>query len=76
MVAIAGLIGGGYGDKIVLSQNILGHNVVVPGLPLPEEPREITYLDDEFIPRLLHSEIAQQSIQRILIDNPRRIFEA
>jgi phosphotriesterase-related protein len=74
LVAIAGLIGGGYSEKIVLSQDVLGFNVVVPGLPAPEEEREITYLDDEFIPRLLNGGIMQQTIQKILTDNPRHIF--
>lgn len=74
LVAVAGLIGAGYTDKIVLSQDVLGITVPVPGLPMPKEERAITYLDDEFVPRLLRGGTARQSIQRILIDNPRRIF--
>jgi phosphotriesterase-related protein len=75
LVAIAGMIGAGYAEKIVLSQDVLGFNVMVPGLPEAEEEKEITYLDDGFIPRLLRGGIARESIQRILTDNPRRIFE-
>jgi phosphotriesterase-related protein len=74
LVAIAGLIGAGYADKIVLSQDVLGVMAVVPGLPVPKEERKVTYLDDEFIPRLLQGGIAPKSIKQILTNNPKRIF--
>jgi predicted metal-dependent phosphotriesterase family hydrolase len=34
----------------------------------------VTYLEDDFIPRLLKGGIAQKSIDQILLDNPRHIF--
>jgi phosphotriesterase-related protein len=74
LVAIAGLIGAGYADKIILSQDVLGVLAKVPGLPEPKDARKITYLDDEFIPRLLRGGINHQSIQQILVGNPRNIF--
>jgi phosphotriesterase-related protein len=74
LVAIAGLIGAGYTDRIVLSQDVLAFLLVAPGLPVPQEERALTYLEDEFIPRLLKGGIAPKSIEQILIDNPRRIF--
>ena len=74
LVAIIGLIGVGYAEKIVLSQDVLAVNVKVPGLPMPKQERAITYLDDEFIPQILRGGVTQQSIRRILIDNPRHIF--
>jgi phosphotriesterase-related protein len=74
LVAIAGLIGAGYADRIVLSQDILAFLAVVPGLPTPKEECSPTYLEDEFIPRLQQGSISPKSIEQIMIYNPLRIF--
>jgi phosphotriesterase-related protein len=73
LVAIAGLIGAGYTNKIVLSQDIIAFMPSTSGIPLPET--KPTYLDDEFIPRLQKGGIAPANIEQILFDNPRHIFE-
>jgi predicted metal-dependent phosphotriesterase family hydrolase len=73
LVAIAGLIGAGYADKIVLSQDIIAFMPTTSGIPLPET--RPTYLDDEFIPRLQTGGIAPANIEQILVHNPRCIFE-
>ena len=74
LIAIAGLIIAGHADKIVLSQDVLGVTAAVPGLPLPKEKRAITYLEDEFVPRMLRGGIDRAVTQQIFIDNPRRVF--
>jgi phosphotriesterase-related protein len=73
LAAIGGLIVAGHTNKLVLSQDIIAYMPSTSGIPLPE--LKPTYLDDEFIPRLLRGGIAQASIDQILIDNPRNIFE-
>ena len=74
LVAIAGLIGAGYADRIVLSQDILAFLVKVPGLPTPEEECSPTYLEDVFIPRLQKGGISPKIIEQIMIANPKHIF--
>jgi phosphotriesterase-related protein len=74
LVAIAGLIGAGHAERIVLSQDILAFLVSVPGLPMPQEECPPTYLEDEFIPRLQRGGIAPEIIEQVMVDNPRRIF--
>jgi phosphotriesterase-related protein len=73
LVAIAGLIGSGHTDRLVLSQDIIAFMPSTSGIPLPES--KPTYLDDEFVPRLLQGGIAPASIEQILVHNPRHIFE-
>lgn len=73
LAAIAGLIVAGHTDKLVLSQDIIAYMPSTSGIPLPEI--KSTYLDDDFIPRLLQGGITQASIDQILIHNPRNIFE-
>ena len=76
LVAVAGLIGAGYADRIVLSQDATVAHMGNPRfVPSPNEVKKLTYIDDEFIPRLLEGGVASQTIEQILVDNPRRIFE-
>jgi len=76
LVAVAGLIGAGYADRIVLSQDATVTQVGNPRfVPSPNEVKKLTYIDDEFIPRLLEGGVDPETIEQILVDNPRRIFE-
>lgn len=76
LAAVAGLISAGYGGRIVLSQDYTIIRAGRPPLKLFEGyNRELTYLDDEFIPRLVKGGISPQTIEQILSNNPRRIFE-
>ncbi len=74
LVAIAGLISMGYTDRLVLSQDAIMALWGKPCLPASQEEKRVNYLDDEFIPRLRQGGIDPQSIERIMTDNPRRIF--
>jgi phosphotriesterase-related protein len=75
LVAIAGLIGAGYSDRIVLSQDAIMVIWEKPRLSASQEEKRLNYLDDEFIPRLWQGGVAPEIIERIMIDNPRHIFE-
>jgi len=76
LVAVAGLISAGYADKIILSQDAIAAQVGSPQFVPPlNESKKLTYIDDEFIPRLLKGGVAPQAMKQILVDNPRRIFE-
>jgi phosphotriesterase-related protein len=75
LVAVAGLIGAGYANRMTLSQDSIAGWAGNPRFnPPAEQLRRVTYLEDDFIPRLLKGGIAQKSIDQILLDNPRHIF--
>jgi phosphotriesterase-related protein len=73
LVAIAGLIGAGYAKRIVMSQDAIAFMPSTSGIPFPEI--KFTYLDDDFVPRLLRGGIAPANIEQIMKRNPRSIFE-
>jgi phosphotriesterase-related protein len=75
LMAIAGLICGGYAHRIVLSQDSLMAVIETPHIPAPQGENRWTYLEDEFIPRLLQAGIRSEIIEQILVNNPRCIFE-
>jgi len=75
VVAVAGLIGAGYANRMTLSQDsIAGWEGNPRFMPPAEEVRRVTYLEDVFIPRLLKGGISQKTVDQIFIDNPRHIF--
>ncbi|MEJ2739898.1 MAG: hypothetical protein P8105_08750 [Dehalococcoidia bacterium] len=75
LVAVTGLIGAGYTDRMILSQDSLMAVAEAPHLPAPQGENRWTYLEDEFIPRLLNAGIKSESIEQVLVHNPRCIFE-
>ena len=75
LIAVTGLIGAGYADRMILSQDSLMAVVETPHLPAPQGENRWTYLEDEFIPRLLQAGITSESIEQVLVHNPGRIFE-
>jgi phosphotriesterase-related protein len=75
LVAIAGLISMGHTERLVLSQDAIMAAWDKPCLPASQEEKRLNFLDDEFIPRLQQGGIDPQSTERIMTDNPRRIFE-
>lgn len=76
LIALTGLIASGWARQITMSMDMPVEVVGRPSLAaLKQPPKKLTYLHDEFIPRLLKAGVAQQSIDQILSDNPRRIFE-
>ncbi len=70
------LIKKGYTNRIMLSHDCIFHWL---GRPISLPPRfkewKPTYIDKILIPKLLEADISQQTIDEILIENPRRFFE-
>jgi phosphotriesterase-related protein len=69
--AIAGLIGKGFLDNILLSQDVFLKMMLTRygGFGY-------AYLQRHFLPRLLRHGVAASAITRLMIDNPRRVFSA
>jgi len=73
--ALVGLISQGYSNQIIVSQDhVIVLVGILPGLP-PDAQRPLTHLHDKFIPHLRRSGVSDKTIDEILIDNPRRIFQ-
>ena len=79
LAALVGLIGVGYADQIVLSQD---HVACHAGRPLARSDVMETmgkptfaYLLTDFLPRVEAAGVSRATIDGMMIDNPRRIFE-
>lgn len=78
LAALLGLIGVGYADQIVLSQD---HVACHAGRPLAQSDimesmgkASFAYLLKEFLPRVEAAGIPRETIESMLIENPKRIF--
>ncbi|MBX6352519.1 MAG: phosphotriesterase [Thermoflavifilum sp.] len=76
---LIGLIGMGYGDRIVLSHDTVNCWCGRPLSPPPQaaalmENWHPTHIFDHVIPVLRKAGISEEQIERIFVDNPRRIF--
>jgi phosphotriesterase-related protein len=81
LACLIGLLGTGYGDRIMLSHDTV--NVWLGRPPVwPEEAEKllanwhITHLFDNVIPLLKDAGISDEQIDQIFVENPRRIFSA
>ncbi|MFC1919970.1 phosphotriesterase [Chloroflexota bacterium] len=72
LAAIAGLIAAGYGKQLLLSQDVVGIHPFPADFSLPQ--RSYLYLFKDFIPRLRRAGVRQETINAILVENPRRLF--
>ncbi|HEX2173449.1 MAG TPA: phosphotriesterase-related protein [Dehalococcoidia bacterium] len=79
LAALVGLIGAGYADQIVLSQD---HVACHAGRPLAREDvletmgkPSFAYLIKDFLPRVEATGVARSTIDSMMIGNPRRLFE-
>jgi len=78
--AVAALVAQGFTDQVVLSHDNVGCMHGWPNRPEMDDPdvknkRSFTYILREFIPALKAGGISEETIQTILVDNPRRFFE-
>lgn len=68
----------GYGDRLVLSFDRWFFNprtkVTELDPDMPNERVPLSYMFDSFIPRLLKKGFPEEAVDKVLIDNPRRIF--
>lgn len=78
---VAGLVSAGYGRQLFMSQD---HACCWLGRTAPRPPeveklmasRRFSYLIQEFIPALQTGGVSAQVVQTIMVENPRRYFEA
>lgn len=76
---LVGLLGLGYANQIVLSQNHVECELGRPRRQSDDEKemaanRRFTYLFTDFLPRLRAAGIGEDTIRQMLVENPRRLF--
>jgi phosphotriesterase-related protein len=79
LAALVGLIGTGYAEQIVLSQD---HVACHAGRPIAREDvmetlgkPSFAYLIKEFLPRVEAAGVSRETIDTLMVGNPRRVFE-
>jgi phosphotriesterase-related protein len=77
---LIGLLGLGYGDRILLSQDTVNYWLGRPFvIPEPLQPflqnYHITHLFENVLPVLKKAGIREEQLESIFLDNPRRVFE-
>ena len=79
LAALLGLIGTGYADQIVLSQDHVACHAgrPVPGAEVMETlgKGSFAYLLKEFLPRVEAAGVSRATIEGMMTGNPRRLFE-
>ncbi len=78
---LVGLIGMGYGKKLLLSHDTvncwLGRPPVIPEAALPAVACwHPTHIFENVIPTLLQAGVSEEQIQTIMVDNPQNVFGA
>ncbi len=68
----------GHGDRLLLSQDVVGWRAGVPGGGNADERgrprRRYAYLLEDFLPRLRDAGVPETTIHQITVDNPQRLF--
>jgi phosphotriesterase-related protein len=77
---LIGLIGLGYGDRILLAQDTvnywLGRPFVIPDVLLPLlQNYHVTHVFENVVPVLRQAGIREEQIDQIFVQNPARVFE-
>lgn len=81
LACLIGLVGIGYDDHIVLAHDSIGCWL---GRPLLDPPLDSplyanwypTHLFKDIFPKLKEAGVSETSVRKMLVDNPRRLFEA
>lgn len=81
LASLIGLVGIGYANQIVLSHDSiccwLGKPLLNPPLDSPLYANwHPTYLFKQIIPRLKDAGVGDEAVRAMLVDNPRRLFQA
>lgn len=77
IASLLGLLGLGYSNRLMLSHDSVCSIVTRGGFELPPELKnwKPTHLIKNIFPRLREAGVAQQTIDTMMIENPRRYFE-
>ncbi|MSQ26106.1 MAG: hypothetical protein EXR49_07570 [Dehalococcoidia bacterium] len=75
---VVALVAMGYEKQLVFSHDAVGCMRGMPPRPVAPDPknkRSYTYIHREFIPRLKQAGLGERTINAVLVENPRRLFE-